>query len=108
ELEVEREQKRFTLTLTPRMEEAKDAFGNMMKRPLIGIRSQPYEVMDLSFFEAVGEAVIRTYFICVTTLDAVGQMITGQRDTQELKGPIGIAKLSGQATQMEFLTVLWF
>lgn len=98
----------FHVTLTPEMKEDKDALGNVIKRPLIGIKSQPYEKMELSFPLAVKEAVIRTYQICQTTLGAVGQIISGERKADELKGPIGIAKLSGQATQMDFYVILWF
>ena len=112
-LEVERTDKAgkesvFMLTLSPEMRDAEDALGNKITRPLIGIQSQAYERMDMSFSEALVEAVKRTYQICETTLQAVGQMITGKRAPDELKGPIGIAKLSGQVTHMDFHTILWF
>lgn len=107
-LELDRGGERITKTLTPRIKESTDAFGNPAKWPIIGIQSPEHVQRDMGFTEAVGEAVQRTYAICVTSLKAVGQMITGQRDATELKGPIGIAKLSGQATEMDFNTVLWF
>lgn len=105
---LDRSGETISKTLTPRMQESKDAFGNPAKWPIIGIKSPEHIRQDMSFIEAVGEAVQRTYAICATSLKAVGQMITGQRDATELKGPIGIAKLSGQATEMNFNTVLWF
>ena len=107
-LDLSRNGETFSLTLTPEMRESEDALGNTFMRPLIGIRSQPYELMEMSFSEALVEGVRRTYQICETTLHAVGQMIVGDRSAEELKGPIGIAKLSGQATQMDFYTILWF
>ena len=34
--------------------------------------------------------------------------MTGKRSPDELKGPIGIAKLSGQAADQGLTTILWF
>lgn len=106
-LHIERAGQTMDVTLTPRMVESRDALGNPVTRPLIGLQSQPYEQMDIGFGGALAEAVKRTYQICALTLNAVGQIITGQRTAEELKGPIGIAQLSGQATQVDFMTVLW-
>lgn len=111
-LEIQRQQDIFTLTITPKMQTAKDAFGNDISRPLIGIQSQPYaqdyEPQQLSLSASFMEGVKRTYLICDTTLQAVGQILVGERSANELQGPIGIAKLSGQATQMNLSTIFWF
>lgn len=95
-------------TVTPRLTEIEDSLGNKVQWPMLGIRSMEHTMEDISFFGAVHEAVQRTYAICATSLHALGQIIAGDRDATELKGPIGIAKLSGQATGMDFSTVLWF
>lgn len=108
QLSVKRGDEHFTLALTPRMTESKDAFGNKVMIPLIGLRSEVQNIKELNFFHAVGEATKRTYDICALSLKGVGQIITGQRDASELKGPIGIAKLSGQATETDYITLLWF
>lgn len=107
-MKLDRGGKELDITLTPRIQESTDPFGNPAKWPIIGIQSSEHVRQDIGFTEAVSEAVQRTYVICTTSLKAVGQMITGQRDATELKGPIGIAKLSGQATEMNINTVLWF
>lgn len=106
-LEIDRGGNKMQVTLTPVMTEAEDGLGNTIKRPLLGIKSMPYEQMDIGFFEALQEATKRTYEICVMTLKAVKQIIVGDRSPQELKGPLGIAQLSGQATQIDTATVLW-
>jgi regulator of sigma E protease len=95
-------------TVTPRMTEIDDALGNKVQWPMLGFQSMEHSVNDMGFFAAIGEATERTYSICVSSLKAVKQIIVGDRDATELKGPIGIAKLSGQATGMDFSTVLWF
>lgn len=104
---IERGDKEFTLSITPQMREDEDGLGNKMTRPLIGIKSAEITYKEVGLFTALGESVSRTYLICETTLQVMGQMITGKRSANELQGPVGIAHLSGQATQKDFLTVLW-
>lgn len=99
ELELERGGQNMRLMITPESSEDKDALGNSVKRPLIGFKSQEIKYRDVGLPRAVWEAVTRTYEICETTLEALGQMITGQRGADDLKGPLGIAKLTGQATE---------
>lgn len=102
------------VTLTPRMVEDEDALGNKVKRPLIGIRSQNITYHDVGLGSALAHAVQQTYELCETSLHVLGQMIRGERSADELKGPLGIAKLSGEATQQgettreTLRTVLWF
>lgn len=107
-VKIERNGQEMEKTVTPRMTEIDDAFGNKVQWPMIGLQSLEHTMKDMGFVDALGEAVFRTYFICATSLDAVGQIIMGDRNASELKGPIGIAQLSGQATDMSFATLLWF
>lgn len=113
-LDIQRGHDIIQLQLTPIQVEDEDAFGNVIKRPLIGIRSEAINFKDLTFFEAIGHAIDRTVTICVKTLEFLGQMIALERSADDLKGPIGIAKLSGQATQSgdttdeTLRTILWF
>jgi regulator of sigma E protease len=102
-----RDGKEMTIVLTPREFEDDDGLGNKVKRPLIGIRSAEIHYEDVGLGQALGESVRRTYMISVSTLQVIGQMITGKRSTEELRGPIGIAQLSGQAANKDFHTVLW-
>ncbi len=106
-LYIERGGKPLTVTLTPKEVESDDGLGNKVKHPLIGIKSQELKYEEADIGKAVSESVRRTYMICTATLKAVGQMITGKRGIGDLKGPIGIAQLSGQATQKDFHTTLW-
>ncbi len=114
ELLIERNDENMTVSLTPMEWEETDQLGNTIKRPLIGFRSQELTYTDVSFPQAVGEAVGRTYHLCVTSLEVVGQIVTGNRTASELKGPVGIAHLSGQVTQsgdtwqQTFRMILWF
>ncbi len=109
EITLERGGDIIAVTLSPRMMESEDVFGNKIERPLIGIKSTKLTFRDVGIAGAVWEASKRTYMICTTTLRVVGQMVMGKREVNDLKGPVGIAKLSGQATQtMDMHKIMWF
>lgn len=96
------------IDLTPKIVEIEDALGNPVKHPRIGIQSQELNFEDVGLFGALGHAVSQTWDICVATLKVLGQFLTGQRDTDQLKGPIGIAQMSGQATSTGMHITIWF
>ncbi len=103
---LERGGKEIEIIITPKMMETDDGLGNTVNVPRIGIASTKIQIENIGFAHALWEAVQRTYGICVTTLDAVGQIIMGERSITELKSPVGIAKFSGQAMERGFLTVI--
>jgi len=98
-LTVVRDDETFQLTLTPKEISEKDILGNPMKRPMIGLRSQQLVYDDVGLPRAVWAATKKTYDMCATSLKLFGQMIRGDRSTDDLKGPLGIAKLSGDVTR---------
>lgn len=107
-LEVLRGKKHLTLQVKPQITEIPDALGNKTKYPRIGVQSPELKIEDLGFFGALKHATLRTYQVCEATLKVLGQLVTGQRDAKQLKGPIGIAKMSGQATETGMGTFVWF
>lgn len=98
-LTVKRDGEIFTLTLTPTTIEEKDVLGNPLKRPMIGMRSQQLVYDQVGLPRAVWAATQRTYEMCTTSLKLIGQMVTGKRGIEDMKGPLGIAKLSGDVTR---------
>jgi len=114
ELKLVRDGKEITLSITPIEFEDKDALGNPVKRPLIGIRSQKMTIQNFTFPQAVIEATERTYKMCAMSLHYLWQMISGQRSADSLRGPVGIAQMPGQVTQTgdtlseTARTILWF
>jgi regulator of sigma E protease len=104
---VGREDKEMSIMLTPKEIESDDGLGNKVRHPVIGIKSVDIKYKDVGFAHALQESTRRTYMICEATLKVIGQMVTGQRSPSALKGPVGIAQLSGQATGKDFHTVLW-
>lgn len=102
-----RDKEEQIVVLTPKEVESDDGLGNKVKHPVIGIKSQDIKYQDVGLANALQESVRRTYLISASTLKVLGQMLTGQRSAAALKGPVGIAQLSGQATQKDFHTTLW-
>jgi regulator of sigma E protease len=51
---------------------------------------------------------METYSIVGLTLNALGEMITGIRSTEELGGPLRIAQMSGEVAQYGWTTTFWF
>lgn len=95
-------------TVTPTIVETTDIFGNTIKAGRLGIASGKISHTKLGLGEALITGVSETYNISISTLKAVGQMITGSRKTDDLSGILRIGKYSGQATERGFSTVLWF
>ncbi len=114
ELTIERNSAAQSLTITPIEHSDTDALGNEVTRPLIGIKSQQMTLQELSLPHAVWMATERTYALCELSLQFLWQMISGQREADDLKGPVGIAQMSGQVTQSGDTTaetarmILWF
>lgn len=98
-----------TLTMTPKLVTEKDPFGNDFSHPVIGIISKKITSENVSPPRAVWEATKLTYNFCKMTLKGIGQIILGERSAKkDIKGPIGMAKMSGQAMERGFQTTLYF
>ncbi len=99
EITVLREGAEVVLTATPDVKEGTDNFGNLYRIGLLGIRGSVQEYMRHSPLESVARATMETYSRIGLTLNALGEIITGTRSTEELGGPLRIAKMSGEMAQ---------
>ncbi len=93
-----------TLTATPR------ATGEgPQRRGLLGVRPDPAQVETVSYgpLEAIGAAVVRTADMTWQILAFVGDMLSGNRGTEGLGGPLMIAKLMGDIAQAGFDKLLF-
>lgn len=110
QVEVLRDGERMSFALTPRMTEMTDGFGNTVKTPVLGV-SVSREAMELQRMgpvDAVGEAVGHTWGVVTSSLTAIGQMVSGDRGTEDLGGPVRIAQFSGQAAQSGVISAVMF
>ena len=113
-LTIQRGDTVFEKTITPIETSDTDALNKPYKRQLLGIKSQQITYHDVGVAQAIWIATEKTYDMCATSLHAMGQMIRGERSAAELKGPLGIAQLSGEATKQgssigeTVRTLAWF
>ncbi|MEX0760557.1 MAG: RIP metalloprotease RseP, partial [Tistlia sp.] len=104
---VERDGRPVELTATPQIVVREDAMGNEVPVPMLGIQASGSAFVPQGL-SAPWAAVEETVSLTGATLQAVWQMITGTRGTDELGGPIRIAEMSGQVAQTGVISVVWF
>ena len=108
EVLVLREGAEVPLTAVPTRTEFEDNFGNKQEIGLLGVSRSGVEFVKHGVFESVWRASEETVSLTLGTLKAVGQIIAGSRDAQELGGPIRIAQMSGQVAETGVVSVIWF
>lgn len=107
-MEVERDGQRLSITVIPEAVTEVDRFGTRHTFGRLGVRSNQVSIERLNPLSAVAVATSETWSIVGQTLDAVGQIITGRRGTEELGGPLRIAQMSGDVAQSGWVTTVWF
>ena len=75
---------------------------------MIGVRVDEIVYLRLDPFTAVVRAVGDTFTLIARNLEAIGQIIVGSRDAQELGGPILIAQMSGEVAEAGLAAVVNF
>ncbi|MEJ0010142.1 MAG: M50 family metallopeptidase [Alphaproteobacteria bacterium] len=95
-LDVARGKRSFSLSLTPVALHRQGRIRQPRQHPLIGLKSEQMVYTKADLPQALAAAVGKTYDLCAASLTVMGQMVTGHRSLDELKGPLGIAKMSGQ------------
>lgn len=97
------------MSITPRLTESVDRFGNHEKHGLIGVGSGGVNYVKRDPATAVVEAVGQTWSMGETILRSIGQIVTGARNSDELGGPLRIVEMSGKVAQMDgALGLLYF
>jgi regulator of sigma E protease len=110
ELTFERSGERRTLLARPRLIERKGLFGDMEKVPVLGISADAASTRVVRYGPITGllEALRETETMISSTFVGIGQMISGTRDSDELGGPIRIAKGAGEAAQLGLGSVVFY
>jgi regulator of sigma E protease len=107
-LVVERDGTKRELHAVAKSVEVDDGLGGKQVIGLLGVTSNTVEVLRRGPLSAIANAGEETLSITVGTLEAVGQIITGRRNAEELGGPLRIAQMSGKVAERSFDQVLWF
>ena len=81
-------------------------------RPLIGIQSNPevelIHIRHTNPMKALYEAATTAYKMTADTIVYLSQVITGRRQANEMRGPVGIAEASGDAAKEGAFSLLMF
>jgi regulator of sigma E protease len=99
----------LTLSVTPRLMQTRDELGNSTSQMVIGILSDPKAPVRHDNYgpvTALTAACSQTWNIVKGTLLGVGQMLTGHASMDQLKGPVGIAKITRQVASVGFLALI--
>ena len=94
-----------TLSL-PVLTESHESDGRQVG--MLGIRGGQVEYHRLGLPEALVGGVVQTWQVTSETVVGVAQMITGQRGTEDLGGPLRIAQLSGQVAELGLASLVSF
>jgi regulator of sigma E protease len=98
-IRLQRQGTEETLTATP---------DNRDSKGVLGIAGGAPEFLRLNPVSALAAGVTQTWDISVQTLAGLWQMISGQRGTEELGGPLRIAQLSGQVAELGLASLISF
>jgi regulator of sigma E protease len=106
-LRLERDGQAMTLSVQPRMTEIEDAYGGKQKVPLLGVAPSE-DAVTVTHFGPAGAVIAATqatWEMVSINLKAMGQMIAGRRNSDQISGPLGIANQVGKAARHGFLGV---
>ncbi len=107
---VDRDGATMDLSVTPHMVERPNFIGDMERVPVLGVAADPEKVRFVrhSPGSALVASVVETKNMVTSTLIGIGQMVNGSRGTDELGGPIRIAKGAGEAAKMGVASVVFY
>jgi regulator of sigma E protease len=86
--------------------EVREAGGKKIGQ--LGVRGGAVAYQHLSLPAAIWGGVEQTWSLTVETVKGVGQMIAGERGTEDLGGPLRIAQLSGQVAELGAASLVSF
>ena len=105
---IRRDNEILLKTVIPQLVEGKDASGSKIVYGLLGVVSEQTTFIRHNPLTSFGLAMEETWVIISQTLIHVTEMIRGERTTEELGGPIRIAKLSGAVADAGLTSSIWF
>lgn len=100
---VERDGEEVSFPATPARVVADDGLGNEQEIGRLGIQGGGMEFVQHGVATAIWRAAKETVVISGTTLQAVYQIIIGERSFRDLGGPLRIAQISGQVAERGFV-----
>ncbi len=109
---IERAGQKQELSLTPKFAEVDDGFGGKVRKAQIGIKHDgkldPQTTVKSGPVDAVVKATGQTWLMVETTLRYIGKVFVGTESANQLHGPVGVAKVAGEAAVMGPWTFIAF
>jgi regulator of sigma E protease len=97
----------MTLVATPQIVEEDDLLGNKTRVGRLGmLPSGQFVMRHEDPATAVWQATRETWSIASSSLTAIGQMITGRRSSDDLRGPIGMSQVIEQVSHEGFIPLV--
>ncbi len=101
---LNREGETVDVPIVPRRTEIEDQFGNKVEVGQIGVVTDltagNFRRVDLNPVQAVGAGVGESWYIITRTVGYIGNIIIGREKADQLSGPIGVARVSGQVATL--------
>lgn len=85
----------------------RDRFGNSYRIGQLGIGRARVQLRQVGLLEAPAAGVRGAANALRTTVDGLGQIISGRRSVDELGGPLRIAKVSGETFTLGWSALIW-
>jgi regulator of sigma E protease len=103
-IEIEREGRKLTLTVTPNAEEEKTPAGETIRvgRIQAGIGSKAVSYVAYDPIRAVYHGAVWTWDMTVVTIKGFWKLVVGSIDRSNIGGPIQIASMAGQQAREGF------
>jgi regulator of sigma E protease len=110
--QIDRRGELLALNVTPEGKEVSDNLGGTIRRGQIGIKriSGPGGTVfkKAEPIEALWLGVTETQFIITSTLQYLGDVVTGRQNADQLGGPLRIAHVSGEVARLGFEPLMHF
>ena len=108
-LTVEREGKRFDVTVAPKATKQKNLFGEEQEIGLLGIApAEEFLTERTNPITAFGRAVYKTYDLSVLILITFGKLLQGVVPAKTIGGPLLVAQMAGEQARLGLLNLLFF
>ncbi|MBA1438765.1 MAG: RIP metalloprotease RseP [Epsilonproteobacteria bacterium] len=108
-LQVKRDGYLHTIVLTPELKDAKNMYGEDIKRKMIGISSAGVtHKLDLGFFGTLKYAYDQTLYASTMIFTGVKKLIFAEVPVDQLGGFISIVQLTSDATEAGWITLFFF
>ena len=108
EIVIERDGQSLTILATPQSTIRTTPIGDNIGMGVLGIRGPVQEIVRHGLFTALWEGWRQTQRQTSVLLLALGQMVSGQRDAEEIGGPVRIAQMSGAAAKFGIVSLIFF